>query len=247
MNVPKRIVTLCLVCAVWSSNALTKNHLEYSLSGSGNYYPYYTHDPRAPGILPEAIQAILKEANITGEDLLLPAKRTNYYLQQQKIDFDLVSPSWLKDTELNNPQYIFSIAILPISEYIVTRLKTHVPPSLEHMIVGTVRGYYYHNDEVFERVDFNSEKELMLALHRKRVDQIIIGNLPALYWSKKLNIRFFMAAIHSQGYIHMRLLSKHKHLLPTINKAIEALSKKTYFKNIERKYLQSLSATSEGP
>ncbi|OHU86316.1 MULTISPECIES: substrate-binding periplasmic protein [Pseudoalteromonas] len=235
--------TLIMIAAFYFLSPLhanTKTQLTYSVSGSGSYYPYYTHDPEQPGILPEVVTAILDTANIEGTNLLLPAKRTVLYLETGKIDFDLISPSWLNDQQRNDPRFIYSDAILSVDEYIVSTKKLSFEPKLKGAEVGTVRGYYYHDDIHFERIDFNSEKELLQALAKGRIDLAIIGDLPAIYWAKELNIPVYLNSVHSQGEMHMRLQAKHKKLLPVINQAIKTLHQQAFFKTITQRYVQSI-------
>ncbi|MFC3033555.1 transporter substrate-binding domain-containing protein [Pseudoalteromonas fenneropenaei] len=216
--------------------------LKYSLSGSGNYFPYYTHDPVHPGIFPDSISAILAAAALKGENLVLPAKRTVYYLESGQLDFDVLSPDWLSETQRQNKLFVFSEPFLAINEYVVTRpdFNRNHQPLLAGQVVGTVRGYYYHDDAEFERQDFNSERELMQALHIGRVDRIIIGDLPALYWSQELGIPFQYSALHSKGELHIRLLAKHQNLLPQLNTAIKELKASGTFIAIEKQYVSSL-------
>ncbi|MEI5640486.1 MULTISPECIES: substrate-binding periplasmic protein [unclassified Pseudoalteromonas] len=224
----------CLVCAS------EKPQLRYSLSGSGSFQPYYTHQQQAPGILVEIVQAILVTTKIDGENLLLPAKRTNYYLENKLIDFDIISLDWLNEKQRKDARFIYSDPLLEVNEYVVTRTPTRPLSSLYGLEVGTVRGYYYHDDEQFKRVDFASEKELLQALHRGRVEQIIIGDLPALYWAKKLNIRFSFNYKHSQGKLRLRLLAKHQNLLANINQAIAQLQASGLIASIEQRYRHAL-------
>ncbi|CCQ11082.1 hypothetical protein PALB_19560 [Pseudoalteromonas luteoviolacea B = ATCC 29581] len=188
------------------------------------------------------ISAILKEAGISGQNIELPAKRTNYYLQTEQIDFDVISPSWLSESELGNEKFVYSHPILEIKEFIVIRQGFQYIDHIHRKKrpVGTVRGYYYHDDNEFERLDFNSEKELLQALEMQRIDSIIVGDLPALYWGKKLDIAFSFAATHSVGHLHLRLLAKHQPLLDKLNQAISKLREEGRFTQIEQSYMESL-------
>ncbi|MCG7535656.1 transporter substrate-binding domain-containing protein [Pseudoalteromonas sp. OOF1S-7] len=218
-----------------SHNTLT---LKYSISGSGAFYPYFTNDPQHPGILPDLVTRILAQSALQGENIVLPAKRTNRYLATGKIDFDLISPAWLKTAQRSDPRFVFSEAILPIREYVVTRVPTQSLSSLSGLTVGTVRGYYYHDDNVFTRVDFESERALLQALSKDRVDIIIIGDLPARYWSAQDNVALHFNHLHSHGTLHIRLRAEHAHLLPELNRAIQALRETGQIALIEAYYLQ---------
>ncbi|NUZ10763.1 transporter substrate-binding domain-containing protein [Pseudoalteromonas sp. McH1-7] len=243
----KQILILWLFTFTSFVKADLTPYLKYSLSGSGSFYPYFTHNPEKPGIFPETVEAILSHAEIRGENLLLPAKRTNAYLEQQQIDFDIISPDWLNDEQKKDPRYIYSEPILSIREYIVTR-PSHPPAlTLTGKKVGTVRGYYYHDDNQFHRVDFASERELLLALKLKRIDYIIIGDLPAQYWSEQLGVAFIFNQLHSEGMLAFRLLAKHKKLLKPLNQAIAALKQAGEFERIERQYTSTLPLNKNTP
>ncbi|KAF7788712.1 hypothetical protein PRUB_a1758 [Pseudoalteromonas rubra] len=216
--------------------------LKYSISGSGTFYPYFTNDPQHPGILPDLVTRILTQSALAGENIVLPAKRTNRYLESGKIDFDLISPAWLKASQLTDPQFVFSDAMLLIREYVVTRAATTPVNSLAGRMVGTVRGYYYHDDDEFVRADFESERALLQALKKGRIDMAIIGDLPAQYWSAQDKVTLHFNQLHSQGTLHIRLRAEHAHLLPVLNRAIQTLRDTGQITRIETDYLQRIAS-----
>ncbi|MEI8625752.1 transporter substrate-binding domain-containing protein [Pseudoalteromonas sp. B137] len=195
-------------------------------------------------ILPEIIEKVLDDANIIASHIDLPTKRITKYLQDEIIDFDVISLEWLSKSERNDPRYVFSEPLIYATEMIVTLPKNaqhwQSADSLKGKNIGTVLGYYYFNDNTFERVDFPSEKELMTALSRNRVEAALVGKLTALYWAKQLGINIAFGAQHSHGFLRIRLLSKHKELLPQINLAIKNLHAQGYIKTIEDKYMSNI-------
>lgn len=217
--------------------------LNYNVSGSGNYYPYYSDDSINPGILPELIEHIFETANIKGQHVELPAKRTVKYLQQGLIDFDVMSPAWLSEQEKNNPLYIYSDTLLPVNEYLVSlvanRKQWQSTQALQNKNVGTVLGYYYHNDSDFTRIDFKSERELMLALDKKRVAVAILDEVVASYWASQLNIDISIGAQHSSGFLRIRLRNEHHAFLAVINDAIDQLKNDGTISKISNKYLNT--------
>lgn len=222
--------------------------LKYSVSGSGNHYPYYTNDAEKPGILAEIVSEVLTQAKIQGVNIEQPAKRTVQYLHSGLIDFDTISPDWLNADEKLDERFIFSEPLIKVDEYVVTLPNfTSTQPLLEAQQVGTVRGYYYHDDEHFERIDFASEKELVQALQMARVDRIIIGELPALYWATQLGATIELQALHSSGFLHIRLLAKHRNLLPQLNEAIATLRAQGRFTEIEKRYITYLPMNAPTP
>ncbi|KTF11116.1 substrate-binding periplasmic protein [Pseudoalteromonas sp. H103] len=235
---------LLFVFCIYAS--INSTPLKYNISASGSHYPYYTNDPKKPGVLPEIIEKVLDDANITASHINLPTKRITKYLQDEIIDFDVISLEWLPKNERNDSRYVFSEPLIYATEMIVTLPKNahnwQSTNSLRGKNIGTVLGYYYYDDNTFERVDFPSEKELMTALSRNRVEAALVGKLTALYWAKQLGMRIAFGAQHSHGFLSIRLLSKHKNLLPKINQAIKNLHSQGYIKNIEDKYLLNTPA-----
>jgi ABC-type amino acid transport substrate-binding protein len=202
--------------------------------------PYYiTESPKEPGILGELVPLLLAKANIEIEKHNFPPKRTNYALDNGLLDFDFVSPGWFPNQELGT-LFVQSNPIIAIQENIITlEEKANDWQSIDNIKgkeIGTVRGYLYHDDAEFIRVDFTSERDLIRALYKNRVGAAISGDLPALYWAKKLNNPITLAAIHSKGHLVMRLRKEHAALLPQINAAIAELELNGTTQSIIDKY-----------
>ncbi|MFY8273633.1 substrate-binding periplasmic protein [Pseudoalteromonas sp. SSDWG2] len=228
-----------------SANALAAP-LKYNVDASGSWYPYTTSSENAPGLIKEFVIEVMQQANVDIQYVPLPAKRINQFMQNKQLDFEVISPSWLSEEEKNDPQFVFSDALFPVREYLVTTsAKEQYYLDIDSIFgnkVGTVRGYFYHDDEKFERVDFESERELIMALGKKRINVAIIGDLPAKYWSKKLGVPVVFAAEHSDGQLHLRLRAEHAHLLPKINTAISTLKSGKTLTRLEHKYLQHFNS-----
>ena len=232
--------------ATFANAEQSQPELNYNVSASGSHYPFYTSNPENPGILPEIITALMAQANITVNHVELPTKRIAKYLENGFIDFDVFSLKWLAQNERDNPYYVFSDPLIPATEMIIALPNKvahyQTEQSLYSKEVGTVLGYDYHDDEKYNRVDFPSEKELLIALSKARIDVAIMGIHTAAYWSKQLNIKIGFGAQHSHGYLRVRLLAKHKALLPKINQAIAYLHSNGYIKRIEDKYIGPIPA-----
>jgi ABC-type amino acid transport substrate-binding protein len=218
--------------------------LKYNVTGSGNYFPYYTNDKREPGILPEIIMRVMQLADIQAKHVELPAKRTVKYLHLGHIDFDVISLEWLSQTEKQNPQFIYSDSLFTIEEYLVS-LKNNVTnwqqlEAIKNKPVGTILGYYYYDDNHFKRVDFSSEKQLIEALKLKRIEVVILDKLPALYWAQQFNADIDFGALHSLGNLKIRLRAEHQALLPKINMAIDELKQSGRLDAIINKYTKNI-------
>ncbi|MGB6137966.1 MAG: transporter substrate-binding domain-containing protein [Shewanella sp.] len=239
----RSIITIsCLVLFFISGFAFADTALKYNVNGSSSWVPYYIPDsPESPGILGELVPLLLAKANINNEKHNFPPRRTNYALDNGWLDFDFVSPSWFPNNDLGE-LFVQSSAIIAIEEYIITLASNAKDwqhnDNLKGQEIGTVGGYLYHNDSEFTRVDFTSEKDLIKALYKDRVKAAISGDLPALYWAKKLNCPVTLAALHSKGHLVMRLRKEHVALLPSINAAIAELQSNGTIDRIIDKYTQ---------
>ena len=216
--------------------------LKYAPSGSGAWIPYYIPNQDQPGIVPEITNLILHKANISAQPVMLPPKRTNYSLENGLIDFDFLNPQWLP-SDVDTSYFIFSVPILPIKEYFVSLASSDtswkdISKHAKKPIIGTVSGYYYHDDNLFIRKDYPSEKAIVQALMSGRINQAILGDLPALYWAEKLNAEIRLDQLHSDGYLHIRLRREHQHLLPQIDKAINELKQSKVFNRVITRYIK---------
>ncbi|MCT7940511.1 MULTISPECIES: substrate-binding periplasmic protein [Shewanella] len=232
-----------LVC----SNAVADVVLKYNINGSSSWVPYYIpNQPEQPGILAEIVPQILMLAQIKNEKHNYPPKRTNQALETGLLDFDLVSPSWFPNEDMGT-SFVQSDAIIQIKENVITLEENEQKWANIQVIkdqpIGTVRGYLYHDDSLFTRVDFTSERELIKALHKNRIQAAISGDLPALYWSNKLNQKVVLAAVHSNGVLVMRLRKEHQGLLPQINTAIAQLKADGTIDTIIDKYTKKIVLT----
>jgi polar amino acid transport system substrate-binding protein len=236
------LFSFLLFHCLFSNSSLAETVLNYNVNGSNSWYPYsIAHNPQEPGILGESIPKILAMAKIKSQVNNFPPKRTNQALLNGDLDFDVVSPSWFSGQEINRQQFVQSIPIMPIVENIIVlpenAAKWQSLSAIKGQPIGTVFGYLYKDDADFIRVDFKSERELILALQKGRIEAAISGDYPARYWAKKFNFPISLAAIHSSGDLVIRLRKEHSHLLPAINSAIETLKHSGELQTIIDKYI----------
>jgi polar amino acid transport system substrate-binding protein len=219
--------------------------LRYNISASNSWYPYYiAKAPERPGILGELIPKILSISEIASQVHHLPPKRTNQALDSGLLDFDIVSPSWFEAGHVGE-RFILSAPIMTIVEYIVVleknkRLWTKVD-DIKGRNIGTVMGYAYHDDDNYTRADFRSERELIMALHKERVEAIISGELTARFWANELKLPISLAVKHSSGDLVIRLRKEHDHLLPSINSAIQTLKQSGEIQRVIDKYTKNMA------
>ncbi|MCC4833757.1 transporter substrate-binding domain-containing protein [Shewanella sp. 10N.7] len=241
MNKIKLIAAMAFL--LFYSFASMATVLKYNVNGSSSWVPYYIPDAADnSGILGELVPLILSTAKIKIEKHNYPPRRTNQALKTGLLDFDFVSPSWFPEGEMGK-EFIRSSPILSIQENIITLEENQSQwadvDKITGESIGTVRGYLYHDDDVFTRVDFASEKQLIKALHKDRVKAAISGDLPALYWAKQLKMPIALAAVHSSGVLVMRLRKEHSSVMPRINMAIAQLQNDGTIQAIVDKYTKN--------
>ncbi len=237
-----RLIAVTAFVLFYSSISIATT-LKYNVNGSSSWVPYYIPNKvENSGILGELVPKILSIAEVEVEKHNFPPKRTNQALEKGLLDFDFVSPSWFPKGDMGE-LFIQSSAILSIQENIITLEKNQSQWSdidkITGKSIGTVRGYLYHDDDIFTRVDFASEKQLIKALHKDRVSAAISGDLPALYWAKQLQLPIALAAVHSSGVLVMRLRKEHSSVMPRINMAIAQLQNDGTIQAIVDKYTKN--------
>jgi ABC-type amino acid transport substrate-binding protein len=212
----------------------------YDISGSEAWAPYYmqTKDGREYGILPELMSLLFKQANLRAKSVNYPPKRTNIYIKEGILDMDLVNPVWISDLKVRNA-YVYSEGLFEVKEYYMSKSSFDPNGYFTNTLkpkVGMVRGYYYHNQDKYTRLDFPSEKTLIEALERSRIAVIISGDLPALYWAKKLGTEPKFIKLHSEGQIKIRMRKELAYLLPQLNQAIIQLKQQGVIEQLMKKY-----------
>lgn len=231
-------------CFVFLQIGQAQETLRYNIYGSGEWVPYVfdnAHQGARPGIVAEIIPLILDAAGISGESIKLPPKRTNESMKFGRIvEMDVVSPAWF---EKGQPPFgKLSESFMTISEHIAFRPKnqdkfqTLEDIYSEQFLIGGVRGYYYFDSDNFVRVDFPSEKQLVRALVKDRVDAIIIGGPTLRYFASHFKEDIMLGPVHATGELTIRITDKKAYLLPQINKAIEKMKNDGSFDKIHDKY-----------
>ena len=242
-----RCVLLILLCLL-SSRSIGHDHafpdapLTYDVSGSDAWAPYFMLDShgREYGIMPELAKAIFELANLEAKSVNYPPKRTATSIQQGTLDMDIINPDWISDPLLRD-RFIYSDSIIEVKEYYMAKQdfnaeRFFTKKNHELQSVGMVRGYYYHNDKDYRRVDFPSERVLLEALDKERVGVIICDNLTALYWRKADTKPLALLKIHSQGYLKLRMRPELAPIVPHLNRAIAQLHRNGTVRKIVEKY-----------
>jgi polar amino acid transport system substrate-binding protein len=238
-------VIALIVCILMIQPLRAQESLRYNIYGSGEWVPYvFDVDEQSsarPGIVAEIIPLILNTAGIDGELIKLPPKRTNESLKFGKIvEMDVVSPAWFENGR--PPFGQLSDSFMTITEYVAFspknsgKFKQLDDIYQEGLLIGGVRGYYYFDSGKFMRVDFPSEKQLVRALIKDRVDAVIIGGPTLRYFASEFQHELILGPVHASGELSIRITDKKAHLLPVLNKAIEQVKKTGAIDAIHDKY-----------
>lgn len=226
----------------WSTE-MPANPLSYDVSGSDAWAPYFmiTEEGNEYGIMPELVEAIFIQARIPAIPKNYPPKRTANYIIDGTLDVDVINPDWLPSESLKQ-QFVFSDNLIEVKEYYISRAGENTDTFFSDYKqsksrVGMVRGYYYHNQADYIRVNFPSEKSLIEALDKKRVNMIICGDLPAQFWAESLGIKLNLAKVHSTGFLKLRMRKELAPLMPKLNEAIRQLHENGRIAAIVAKYM----------
>ncbi len=240
-NLSKLLYAICLLPII----AFAQEPLRYDVVGKTNWAPYFTQNEEHPGIIVEVIEEVLSEANIPLQPIQSTKHATPNAIENGEVDVDVISPSWFKDNQIPD-DFVMSARIIPIAEFIVYRAedanKWPSKKSLYDRHVGVVKGYKYHDEKNYIRDEYASERDLLLALTKNKVDVAIVGELPFYYWANTLRINLKRGPLHSRGYLHIRLGKDNTKYLKPINKAIVTMQQSGEINRIFESY-NSVSLT----
>lgn len=224
--------------------AKTNLPLTYDVSGSDAWTPYFmiTKEGKEYGIMPELVRAIFLRANVPAIAKNYPPKRTANYIMDGMLDVDIINPEWLPTENLKAP-FVFSDNLIEVKEFYISRAGYNGASFFTNKAsktpqVGMVRGYYYHNQIDYNRVNFPSEKSLIKALDKGRIDMIICGDLPAHYWAEQYGIKLNLVKLHSSGFLKLRMRKDLATIMAKLNEAIKTLHEDGTIETITAKYIK---------
>lgn len=232
---------LFLIACVFTTHASSEKHkLYFHVSKEGGWVPFRTSaETGRKGVLEELSDLLQNYSDIEFVPVFFPTKRAEKALVDGLVDFDFVCVEWLKNGDYGD-NYVISEPFFEVTEAFATLPRNaHLMPTPEsayNKSVGTIGGYFYHDDDRFTRVDFLNESQLILGLKRDRFKSIIIEKETAKYWAKVHDMKLAFPAVHSKGRLLMRLRAENKHLLPKINQAIAKMKESGQLKAILDKH-----------
>lgn len=227
------LITLCIVCCgIFNSHAqslapesqASKDILYYHVSREDGWVPFRVGaETGRKGVLEEVSDLLQAYSNIEFAPVIFPTKRAEKALKDGVVDFDFVCLEWLKDSELRS-KYVVTEPLFEVVESFATLThNAHLIPSPDsayNQAIGTIGGYFYHDDNRFTRVDFLNEDQLIRGLKQDRFNAIILEKETAKYWANIHDVDIAFPAVHSKGKLLLRLRKEHKALVPRVNQAI---------------------------
>ncbi len=221
------IVVPALTQAVYADNIKESEKLYFDLGEDGGWVPFRNAALRGgTSVFEDITIALHQHTGIQFQSINLPQKRAEKALKDGIVDFDFVCLEWFKNGDPGD-NFVVSQPLFEVREYLVTLANdTHLYPTRESMFgkpVGTIGGYFYHDDDKFIRIDLANEDRLLKGLKLQRFNVIILDRETAKYWAKLNNVQIGLAALHSSGYILIRLSDQRKQLLPKIDQAFSQM------------------------
>ncbi|MCV2885121.1 transporter substrate-binding domain-containing protein [Aestuariibacter sp. AA17] len=215
------LFTSLFVNANDSSKHANSEILYFDLGIEGRWVPYQRGaNSGSYGVFKEVTDAIAKHANLTFDHVYFPAKRAQKALIDGLIDFEFISLAWLKGSQPGE-DFVVSQPIFEVQEYIVTLEGNgenfEKPHSYYDHAVGTIDGYFYHDDDKFKRHDFSTESELIQALGKGRVRVAILEKETAKFWASVHGVSLEFTSLHSRGDLLIRLRNEKQQFMPLIN------------------------------
>ena len=230
INIFGLVVYLCLQAT--HSFALDKKDtpmLYFDLGEKGGWVPFRNAEKNGgTSVFTDLSKALEADSGIQFQTVNFPPKRAAKALIDGIVDFDFTCLEWFRGND-PGPDFVTTEPFFEISEYIITlKNNTHLFPSPESIfgkLVGTISGYLYFDDDKFTRTDFLNENRLILGLKNGRFKAVILEKETAKYWAKLNDTEIGFAALHTSGYLVMRLRKEHASLIPLLNQSIQTIKK----------------------
>ena len=241
------LVLLCLVTSnkleALPSPKKAKKHndvLYYDLGQTGGWIPYQKGaNAGSIGVFEEVINHISNISGIPFKSVNFPPKRAEKALLSGLVDFDFMCLEWFTNG-IDESKFVITEPIFRISEMFVVKKATQhnltSPHSYFGKDIGTIAGYFYLNDNKFNRVDFLNEQQVILGLKNDRFDIAILEREVARHWAKVHDVDIDFPLVHTTGLIRLRLRIENLVHLKKINDAIITIRKNGELRNILNKH-----------
>ncbi|WP_231731008.1 substrate-binding periplasmic protein [Lacimicrobium alkaliphilum] len=203
------------------------NILYYDQGVEGRWVPYQRGAVAGTtGVFQQMTDAISRHVDIDFKTVNFPAKRAQKAMKDGLIDLEFISLEWLPGGEAGEA-YVVSEPLFEVNEYIVTlQGNQHLFPNRQAYYgrtLGTIAGYYYFDDDKFQREDFLTESLLIQGLKRDRFKGAILERETAKFWASVHKADIAFATLHTEGVLRIRLQKDKAHWLALINQGIAAI------------------------
>ena len=176
-----------------SANDTNKLIISY---GDHDSAPYAIEKGEAlsSGLIKDIATEIADELDINISFFKTPRKRTERYLENDKVHLVLITnPAWLH----NSDKLQWSENIFSEKDVVVTRSDNHINyetlADLKGMIIGTIRGYTYPTLEPyfekgdFTRYDVSNLQVNFIRLELNRIDALVDADIAVSYLLQQSN------------------------------------------------------------
>lgn len=248
------VSALCLLLAI-SSGVNADETIKTITFGYTSWKPIYylSKDDEPRGIYAEILEELFEKK--LGYEVVYkayPWKRCQKYLELGKIDFTIMMPSKERLKYSDKSQNVFYDFYLNVFTYkghplieTIEKIKTVDDIKRLKIISVTNAGNGWHKKNIdaygIETIYLNKESQIFTFLSLKRADIIIDVLAPSLNVIREQNLqdsiqvttaRFGPTSMH----LMMSKLSKHRKLLPAIDKAFSELKANGDIRRIVDKY-----------
>lgn len=212
-----------------------------------DYPPYHFVDSGQKGLVDELLIRFAEKYNHDIHYILVPEVRSQYLLDEGKVDLRLESEDWYR----GNKQYYWSDSIAVVEDVLVMPNGCHIPAidKLGGYVLMARFGYTYPKFEVLfasgklHREDFYSEIDMLNALLDMEQNQrvaVIAKNTLQWYESKNSVFKTFTVSDYSVGRAPMQLQfaynEKGKRMSEQFNEFMKNLKSSGEFAKIESNY-----------
>ena len=246
MGLRCRLIIVCVLCLL----ALPVAAEPYVAGGAQwKPYAYEDSDGHLQGLAVDIARRVMQIAHVDVTFVTYPVNRLQSMLQKGEIDVNYADALiWNSPEEQHH--YVFSKPYSTVSEHLYF-LAEHPArgqsiEQMEHLTIGTVRGYTYWALEPaleihrLDRLETSQDDALIKLLQSRRVDAIAMVDdiFDTLVQNNHLDPRVFhQGAKLSEAPLVFKLQPEHAKWLPQINRAIDTLRASGELDGIRRHYL----------
>lgn len=237
---------ILFLTALFHCTKISATELIVGINNAGNPPLTFSQKDDEKGIYREILEQISQLSGHQFKYLYLPPKRLLFAFDKGEVHLEPgINPAWRSSAKLpgvySNPFAVSENIILFAKN---KRIAVRKPIDLLNRQVGTIRGYFYpgymslFESDRIKRLEGDSEYNLMSRMASGRIDQIFIQKDVAFYWmSKESRFNDFeVGNVNFKDPISFRIHPSKRHIVKSLNNAIERLNAEGKIEAIYNKY-----------